>query len=98
MKYISDNPEYGIQYDWKKIRKEFAKLEIPQDVYDPTTAPLERAKYFVETSERNIGKTTNWLLLGMIMNDIYGTIIQYVRQTEAMIMPKALKDLFATIL
>ena len=76
MKYINDNPEFGIQYDWKKIRKEFDKLQIPADVYDPTTAPLEKAKYFVETSERNIGKTTNWLLLGMVMNSMYGTIIQ----------------------
>lgn len=98
IKYILDNPDYGIQYDWKKIRKEFAKLGIPKDVYDPTTAPLEKAKYFVETSERNIGKTTNWLLLGMIMNMIYGTIIQYVRQTENMIMPKALKNLFSVII
>ena len=97
MKYINDNPEFGIQYDWKKIRKEFDKLQIPADVYDPTTAPLEKAKYFVETSERNIGKTTNWLLLGMIMNDMYGTIIQYIRQTENMIMPKSLKNLFSVI-
>lgn len=98
IKYILDNPEYGIQYDFKKIRKEFNKLGIPPDVYDPTTAPLERAKYFVETSERNIGKTTNWLLLGMVMNAMYGTIIQYIRQTENMIMPKSLKNLFAVIL
>lgn len=98
VKYINDNPEYGILYDWKKIRKEFAKLDIPADVYDPTTAPLEKAKYFVETSERNIGKTTNWLLLGMIMHEMYGTQIQYIRQTENMIMPKALKNLFAVIL
>ena len=97
MKYINDNPEFGIQYDWKKIRKEFDKLQIPEDVYDPTTAPLEKAKYFVETSERNIGKTTNWLLLGMVMNSMYGTIIQYIRQTENMIMPKSLKNLFSVI-
>ena len=98
MKYINDTPEYGILYDFKKIRKEFSKLGIPPDVYDPTTAPLENAKYFVETSERNIGKTTNWLLLGMVMNELYGTTIQYVRQTENMIMPKSLKNLFAVIL
>lgn len=97
MKFINDNPDYGILYDWKKIRKEFAKLGIPPDVYDPTTAPLEKAKYFVETSERNIGKTTNWLLIGMVMNSLYGTIIQYIRQTENMIMPKALKNLFSVI-
>ena len=98
MKYINNNPEFGVQYDWKKICKEFAKLEIPADVYDPTTAPLEYCKYFVETSERNIGKTTNWILLGMVMNKLYGTQIQYIRQTENMIMPKALKNLFAVIL
>ena len=32
MKYINDNPEYGIYYDFKKICKEFAKLGIPPDV------------------------------------------------------------------
>lgn len=98
IKYIQDNIEYGIQYDWKHIRKEYKKLNCPEDVYDPTLCPLETAKYFVGNSERNVGKTTNWLLLGMIMNRDYGTIIQYVRQTENMIMPKSLRDLFSTIL
>lgn len=98
IRYIENKEEYGILYDWKKIRKEYAKLDCPPDVYDPTTAPLETAKYFVENSERNVGKTTNWLLIGMIMHEMYGTIIQYVRQTEEMIMPKSLKDLFSTIL
>ena len=98
IKYILNDPNYGIDYDWKKIRKEYKKLECPPDVYDPTTAPLETCKYFVENSERNVGKTTNWLLLGMIMNKMYGTIIQYVRQTDNMVVPKALKNLFDTIL
>lgn len=98
IRYIENKEEYGILYDWKKIRKEYRKLNCPPDVYDPTTAPLETAKYFVENSERNVGKTTNWVLLGMVMNDMYGSIIQYVRQTEEMIMPKSLKDLFSTIL
>lgn len=98
IKYILDNPDYGIEYDFKFIRKEYKKLKCPPEVYNPCTAPLEQAKYFVETSERNIGKTTNWLLFGMIMNKFYGTIIQYVRQTENMIMPKSLSDLFKTIL
>lgn len=98
MKYILNKEEYGIEYDWKKIRKEYRKLECPDDVYDPTTAPLETAKYFMENSERNVGKTTNWLLLGMVMHEMYGTIIQYIRQTENMIVPKQLKNLFDTIL
>lgn len=98
MKYILNKEEYGIEYDWKKIRKEYRKLECPDDVYDPTTAPLETAKYFMENSERNVGKTTNWLLIGMVMHEMYGTIIQYIRQTENMIVPKQLKNLFDTIL
>ena len=98
MKYILNKEEYGIEYDWKKIRKEYRKLDCPDDVYDPTVAPLETAKYFMENSERNVGKTTNWLLLGMVMHEMYGTIIQYIRQTENMIVPKQLKNLFDTIL
>ena len=34
----------------------------------------------------------------MILNMLYGTIIQYIRQTEHMIMPKALKNLFSVII
>lgn len=98
IKYILNDPQYGIEYDWKKIRKRYKELGCPKDVYDPTTAPLETCKYFVENSERNVGKTTNWLLLGMVMHEMYGTIIQYIRQTDNMIVPKALKNLFDTIL
>ena len=95
--YILNNPDYGIDYDWKALRKMYKKLECPPDVYDPTNCPLETCKYFVANSERNVGKTTNWLLLGMLMHEKYGTVIQYVRQTENMIVPKALKNLFDTI-
>ena len=98
VKYILGKEEYGIKYDFTKLRKEYKKLGCPKDVYDPTTCPLETAKYFVANSERNVGKTTNWLLFGMLMNKMYGTIIQYVRQTDNMVVPKQLKDLFSTIL
>lgn len=98
MKYIKNNPEFGIEYDWKKIKAEMKKLNIPADVHNPMFLPLDMAKFFVCCSERNIGKTTNWLLLGMVMNSMYGTIIQYIRQREDMIAPKSLKNLFDTIL
>lgn len=97
-KYINGDPQLGINYNWKLIRKEFKKLKIPIDVYNPcNSCPFELAKYFVINSERDVGKTTNFLLLGMIMNKLYGTQIQYVRQIESMIMPKALRNLFSTI-
>lgn len=98
MKYIKNNPEFGIEYKWKDIKAEMKKLNIPSDVHNPMYLPLDAAKFFVCCSERNIGKTTNWLLLGMVMNEMYGTIIQYIRQREDMIAPKSLKNLFDTIL
>lgn len=97
IKYIDDNQQKGILIDWKKVSKRCKELDIPSDVYTPFELPFTQAKYFVEMSERSIGKTTNWLLLGMILNDMYGITIQYVRQILDMIMPKNM-DLFRTIL
>lgn len=98
IKYINNDPQLGINYNWKAIRKEFKKLKIPDDVYNPSYCPFESAKYIVVNSERDVGKTTNFLLLGLVMNKMYGTQIQYIRQIEAMIMPKSLRNLFSTII
>lgn len=98
IKYINGDVNHGIAYDWNKIRKEYAKLKCPDLYYNPCTAPLEEYKYFVEYSMRSVGKTTGWLLLGMVMHEMYGTVIQYLRQTEDQIAPKTTKDLFNAIL
>lgn len=97
IKYIDNDVNHGIKYDWKAIRKEYAKLKCPKIYHNPCNNPLEDCKYFVEFSMRSIGKTTGWLLLGMIMNKMYGTVIQYMRQTETQIAIKHTKDLFSAI-
>ena len=97
LKYIQNKKELGILYDWNFIVKEFKKI-VPVEWHgNINDIPFNKADYFVENSERSIGKTTKWLLLGMIMNKYYGTHIQYVRQILDMIMPKNMK-LFRTIL
>lgn len=98
MKYIDNKQELGIDYDWVLIKKRFKKLKIPDDVYNPCKIDLASFKYFINLSDRSAGKTTNWLLLGMTMNVLYGTQIQYVRQRSENITPKNTKDLFSTIL
>lgn len=98
IKYIGNNVNHGIKYDWKLIRKEYAKLKCPKVYHNPCDTPLEDCKYFVEFSMRSIGKTTGWLLLGMIMNKLYGTVIQYLRQTEAQIAIKNTQDLFTAMM
>lgn len=98
MKYIENTQDFGLEYDFKLIKKEFKKLKIPKDVYNPCKIPIELYKYFIMLSDRSAGKTTNWILLGMVMNWIYGTEIQYIRQREDEIAPKASQDIFTTIL
>lgn len=98
IKYIDNNMELGIEYDVKAIEKWFRQLGCPDDLFDPFPALRSGCKYIVDLSERSAAKTTQWLLVGMVMNWHYGTIIQYVRQVEDMIMPKATRDLFSVIL
>lgn len=98
IKYINDNPILGVEYNWEKILKEFNKLGIPDTVYNPTFALRQNCKYNVGVSERSTGKTTNWVLLGMVMNKMYSTIIQYIRQDQEMVTPKFLKNFFDVII
>ena len=98
MSYIDDKQKNGLYYDFDKIRKEFRKLKIPKEFYNPSGVPLEQCKYFVGVSERSTGKTTNWVLLGLVMNKLYGTQIQYIRQVRDMIAPKNLNQFMDVII
>ena len=98
VKYIDDDKEKGILYDWDLIRREYKKLKCPKRVYNPLKADFDLFGYVLAMSERSEGKTTNPLLVVMIMNKIYGTIGHYIRNRPDMITPKSLKDLFKTIL
>ena len=98
MKYINNDIQCGIEYDWRKVKDEFRKLNIPKDVYSPMHLPFDKAKYNVLLSERSRGKTTNILLLGMCMHKLYGTTIEYIRKKEDQITKKITINLFTTIL
>lgn len=98
MKFIGDKQERGLLYDWKKIRKAMKALGIPSIYYNPVTAPLDLCAWFVELSERATGKTTGWLLLGMVMSWLYGTVTLYVRNVKDMIAPKHSSSLFNVII
>lgn len=98
IEYINNNPLDGIVYDFNFLRNEYKKLKCPKDVYNPCHLPFENCKWFVTLSERARGKTTNLLLMGMLIWWHYGTGICYIRSSEQMIMPKASKDLFSNII
>ena len=70
-KYIENNEQFGIDYDFKRIRKKFKSLGIPSDVWTPEHIPTH-CFWSAIMSERSLGKTTNCLLWGMCMNWEYG--------------------------
>lgn len=101
--YIDNNPEMGIEYDYKLIMKEIKKLGLypkrsKSDVWNPSHLPFNNAKWFVLMSIRSKGKTTNFLIMGLIMNKLYGTVTQYIVQNEKLLAPKYTKGLYRVIL
>lgn len=92
------------KWDWKLIRKEWNKLKMPKDVaYDPFHIPLDvnninHCSYYWLFSKRGVGKTTSFILLGLILFKLYGVVIQYIRQKEEMTRPKYAQELMKTIL
>lgn len=97
IKYIGGRPQNGILYDWKKIKKEYKKLKCPKDVYDPLKCDWSLSKYNVALSDRSRGKTTNPLLVAMIMYRDYMTTPHYLRNTKDQCRPMMMQDLFETI-
>lgn len=103
VKYIDNNKEMGIEYDYGLIMKEIKKLHLypkrsKSDVWNPAHLPFNSAKWFVLMSVRSKGKTTNFLILGLIMNKLYGTVTQYIVQTEPLLAPKNTKGLYNVII
>lgn len=95
--YIDGKSEKGIKYDLNKINALYKKLKCPADTFKPPIKALENHKYIIELSERSTGKTTNWILLGLCMNTLYGTKIQYIRQRESMTTPSICEKLVEVI-
>lgn len=97
VKYINDSIENGVEYNWEQIIKDFKRLKCPKTVWTPTELPFDKCNWFTLFSRRETGKTTNILLLVLLMYKSYGTIGEYIRQTDDMLKPSALATLFKTI-
>ena len=96
--YIKDDITLGLVIDWKKIQKQLLELGIPSEsVYIPSL-PIESANYFVELSMRSVGKTTQYLLIGLLLYKEYGIRTEYVRTGPDMTTPKNIGHLYDTII
>ena len=86
LKYIDDDMQKGAIVDWQKVFKYYDKLGCPKNVYNPSKEfKPESARWHILISTRSTGKTTNIVLIGMILHLMYGIKIMYVRQREEMV-------------
>lgn len=99
IKYFDNNPMYGIIYDWKRIEKLYNSLGCPKEKYNPTAVhQLQSGKFIVDMSERDTGKSTNWMLIMLCLYKLYGSETCYIRELTDMIMPKHAMEIFKTVL
>lgn len=98
MKYIGNDEARGLVYNWSAIRAEYKKLGCPKEFFNPCKTPIQKASWLVNVSERVSGKTTNWLLFGMCMFKLYGTVTIYARTHKDDIAPKHASTLFDVII
>ena len=85
--------------DWIKVRKECKRLGIfPKGFWNPLHCNFEECGIQMLLSERSVGKTTGILLVGMVLNSLYGVRIHYIRNTKNMLRESIVSDLFSTII
>ena len=98
IEYIDGQEYKGIKIDWPEVFRLYKTLGCPENVYDPTELPIDKAAWFILTSERNTGKTTNLVLIAMILFLRYGCVTAYLRQTPDEITPKEMAKFMDVIL
>ena len=98
IEYIDGKHKLGIQYDWNLISKEYKRLKCPKEYNNPLTNGIDKAHIHLLVSERSTGKTTNLIIVGIIMHYLYGTTTQYIRANDKMITYQKTKNLFDVIL
>ena len=101
VKYIYDETENGIEYNYELINKEFKKMltscKAPKGLFMPNERPISKYYWSVFMSERSSSKTTQFLLYGMVQNGLYNSIICYVRKTKDQITTDFVNELFKVI-
>ena len=84
LQYYNNEYEKGIIIDWELVEKEYNKLKVPKQFYKPPFEVLKQdvCRWYVLLSERKVGKTTNILILGLILNKLYKIQTMYFRSRD----------------
>ena len=98
IKYLDGEASQGILVDWKKVFADYSALKVPKGIYNPAKElKIDEAEWFVLISSRSTGKTTNLLLVGIILFLKYGITTAYIRQRTDMIARQNIEKLFDVI-
>lgn len=107
IKYINGDKSNGILIDWQRVRKEYDKVlaaaskRLGTDCtqwHDPLKCDFGVVGYSVDLSDRSRGKTTNKLLVGLILYLMYGIHLHYLRYKEKQCEPRNIRNLYDVIL
>ena len=107
IKYIKGDRSLGILIDWAKVRRIYDKViaaaskRLEEDVsiyHDPLQADVSVVGYVIDMSDRSRGKTTNKLLLGLILYLMYGIHLHYLRISSKQCEPRNIRQLYDVIL
>lgn len=97
IEYIENKVELGIKIDWGKVRKELKRLKIPADTHNPIKVDLEKCGYVIDISDRSRGKTTNKLIVGLVLYKFYNITLQYIRRRSGSLKGNEKLDLYKTV-
>lgn len=91
--------EYEASYiDVEEVKRFIKKLNIPKEYFKIDLDKFFTHEYNIYLSIReNAGKTTQALILGMVLNRLYGTKIEYIRNDEKQIARASVEELFSTV-
>lgn len=95
--YWRKRPSDGIKVDWQKVREAFRKIAPKKYHGIIDHYAFEDYAYNIMCSERTGYKSTQVLLIGLIVYQMYGVQLEYIRLSEDDCTPKKISTLYNPI-
>ena len=98
VKYWNGRPSDGIKVDWEIVRTEYRKIAPKKYHGIIDHYKFDEYSYNIMVSERTGYKTTQILLIGLIVYQLYGVQLEYIRLTADDITPKKISTIYNPII